>query len=144
MNPNYKQCICNYSCKYAVLCTLEESIFGISRKTTNSFSFVILYKQFLTGHVQFIHLSKLETVYSIEIAPKIPNFCHIGLPPAKTYWMIMSPQKRLKKIPTICTCQTFIYYVNRLKMNFEVISKLTSGPKNSNYYHGPIDLQNPP
>ena len=35
----------------------------------------------------------------------------------------MSPQKRVKKIPTICTCQTFIYYVNLLKTNFEVIFK---------------------
>merc|ERR1712001_556760 len=55
--------------------------------------------------------------------PKILNFCCIGLPPAETYWMIMSPQKRVKKIPTICTCQTFIYYVNQLKTNFEVIFK---------------------
>ena len=55
--------------------------------------------------------------------PKIPNFCRIGFPPAKTYCMIMSPQKRVKKIPTICTCQTFIYYVNQLKTNFEVIFK---------------------
>ena len=55
--------------------------------------------------------------------PKILNFCRIGLPLAKTYWMIMSPQKRVKKIPTICTCQTFIYYVNQLKTNFEVIFK---------------------
>ena len=52
---------------------------------------------------------------------KIPNFCCIGLPLAKTYWMIVSPQKRVKKMPTICTCQTFIYYVNLLKTNFEVI-----------------------
>ena len=55
--------------------------------------------------------------------PKILNFCRIGLPLAKTYWMIMSPQKRVKKILTICTCQTFIYYVNWLKTNFEVIFK---------------------
>ena len=55
--------------------------------------------------------------------PKILNFCRIGLPLVKTYWMIMSPQKRVKKIPTICTCQTFIYYVNLLKTNFEVIFK---------------------
>ena len=47
-----------------------------------------------------------------DFFPKILNFCCIGLPPAETYWMIMSPQKRVKKIPTICTCQTFIYYVN--------------------------------
>ena len=52
-----------------------------------------------------------------DFSPKIPNFCRIGLPLAKTYWMIVSPQKRVKKIPTICTCQTFIYYVNRLKTN---------------------------
>ena len=58
-----------------------------------------------------------------DFFPKIPNFCRIGLAPAKTYWMIMSPQKRVKKIPTICTCQTFIYYVNLLKTNFEVIFK---------------------
>ena len=58
-----------------------------------------------------------------DFFPKILNFCHIGLPLAKTYWMIMSPQKRVKKIPTICTCQTFIYYVNQLKTNFEVIFK---------------------
>ena len=58
-----------------------------------------------------------------DFFPKIPNFCHMDLPPAKTYWMIMSPQKRVKKIPTICTCQTFIYYVNWLKTNFEVIFK---------------------
>ena len=58
-----------------------------------------------------------------DFFPKIPNFCRIGLAPAKTYWMIMSPQKRVKKIPTICTCQTFIYYVNQLKTNFEVIFK---------------------
>ena len=55
--------------------------------------------------------------------PKILNFFCIGLPPAETYWMIMSPLKRVKKIPTICTCQTFIYYVNQLKTNFEVIFK---------------------
>ena len=54
---------------------------------------------------------------------KIPNFCRIGLPLSKTYWMIVSPQKRVKKMPTICTCQTFIYYVNWLKTNFEVIFK---------------------
>ena len=58
-----------------------------------------------------------------DFSPKIPNFCRIGLPLAKTYWMIVSPQKRVKKIPTICTCQTFIYYVNLLKTNFEVIFK---------------------
>ena len=58
-----------------------------------------------------------------DFSPKIPNFCRIGLPLAKTYWMIVSPQKRVKKMPTICTCQTFIYYVNRLKTNFEVIFK---------------------
>ena len=58
-----------------------------------------------------------------DFSPKIPNFCRIGLPLAKTYWMIVSPQKRVKKIPTICTCQTFIYYVNWLKTNFEVIFK---------------------
>ena len=29
--------------------------------------------------------------------PKILNFFCIGLPPAETYWMIMSPQKRVKK-----------------------------------------------
>ena len=58
-----------------------------------------------------------------DFSPKIPNFCRIGLPLAKTYWMIVSPQKRVKKIPTICTCQTFIYYVNQLKTNFEVIFK---------------------
>ena len=50
-------------------------------------------------------------------------FCHKGLPLSKTYWMIVSPQKRVKKMPTICTCQTFIYYVNQLKTNFEVIFK---------------------
>ena len=32
-----------------------------------------------------------------EFFPKIPKFCRIGLPPAKTFWMIMSPQKRVKK-----------------------------------------------
>ena len=55
--------------------------------------------------------------------PKIANFCRKGLPLSKTYWMIVSPQKRVKKMPTICTCQTFIYYVNWLKTNFEVIFK---------------------
>ena len=55
--------------------------------------------------------------------PKILNFFRIGLPLSKTYWMIVSPQKRVKKMPTICTCQTFIYYVNWLKTNFEVIFK---------------------
>ena len=59
-----------------------------------------------------------------DIFPKIPNFCRIGLAPAKTYWMIMSPQKRVKKIPTICTCQTFLYYANLLKTNFEAIFKI--------------------
>ena len=58
-----------------------------------------------------------------DFFPKIPNFCRMDLPPAKTYWMIISPQKRVKKITTICTCQTFIYYVNWLKTNFEVIFK---------------------
>ena len=58
-----------------------------------------------------------------DFFPKIPNFCRIGLPLSKTYWMIVSPQKRVKKMPTICTCQTFIYYVNWLKTNFEVIFK---------------------
>ena len=28
---------------------------------------------------------------------KIPNYCLIGLPLAKTSWMIVSPQKRVKK-----------------------------------------------
>ena len=55
--------------------------------------------------------------------PKILNCFCIGSPPAETYWMIMSPLKRVKKISTICTCQTFIYYVNWLKMNLEVIFK---------------------
>ena len=32
-----------------------------------------------------------------DFFPEIPNFCRIGLPPAKTYWMIRSPQKRVKK-----------------------------------------------
>ena len=41
--------------------------------------------------------------------PKILNFFCIGLPLSKTYWMIVSPQKRVKKIPTICTCQTLLY-----------------------------------
>ena len=58
-----------------------------------------------------------------DFFPKIANFCRKGLPLSKTYWMIVSPQKRVKKMPTICTCQTFIYYVNRLKTNFEVIFK---------------------
>ena len=58
-----------------------------------------------------------------DFFPKITNFCRMDLPPAKTYWMIMSPQKRVKKITTICTCQTFMYYVNWLKTNFEVIFK---------------------
>ena len=58
-----------------------------------------------------------------DFFPKIANFCRKGLPLSKTYWMIVSPQKRVKKIPTICTCQTFIYYVNWLKTNFEVIFK---------------------
>ena len=44
-----------------------------------------------------------------DFFPKIANFCRKGLPLSKTYWMIVSPQKRVKKIPTICTCQTFIY-----------------------------------
>ena len=30
--------------------------------------------------------------------PKILNFFRIGLPLSKTYWMIVSPQKRVKKI----------------------------------------------
>ena len=58
-----------------------------------------------------------------DFFPKIANFCRKGLPLSKTYWMIVSPQKRVKKMPTICTCQTFIYYVNWLKTNFEVIFK---------------------
>ena len=58
-----------------------------------------------------------------DFFPKILNFCRTGLLLAKTFWMIVSPQKRVKKIPTICTCQTFIYYVNWLKTNFEVIFK---------------------
>ena len=32
-----------------------------------------------------------------DFLPKIPNFCRIGLPLAKTSWMIVSPQKRVKK-----------------------------------------------
>ena len=73
-----------------------------------------------------------------DFFPKIPNFCRIGLAPAKTYWMIMSPQKRVKKIPTICTCQTFIYYVNLLKTNFEVIFKTQfRAKKNSKIIMGP-------
>ena len=32
-----------------------------------------------------------------DFFPKILNFCCIGLPPAETYWMIMSPQKWVKK-----------------------------------------------
>ena len=32
-----------------------------------------------------------------DFSPKIPNFCRIGLPLAKTYWRIVSPQKRVKK-----------------------------------------------
>ena len=32
-----------------------------------------------------------------DFSPKILNFCRIGLPLAKTYWMIVSPQKRVKK-----------------------------------------------
>ena len=70
-----------------------------------------------------IGLGKFFFFGKSDFFPKIPNFCRIGLAPAKTYWMIMSPQKRVKKIPTICTCQTFIYYVNLLKTNFEVIFK---------------------
>ena len=69
--------------------------------------------------------NKIEEIFfgKSDFFPKIPNFFRIGLPLAKTYWMIVSPQKRVKKIPTICTCQTFIYYVNQLKTNFEVIFK---------------------
>ena len=80
-----------------------------------------------------------------DFFPKIPNFCRMDLPPAKNYWMIMSPQKRVKKIPTICICQTFIYYVNRLKTNFQVIfktqfrakkiSKIIMGPQTFKTHH---------
>ena len=37
-----------------------------------------------------------------DFFPKIANFCHKGLPLSKTYWMIVSPQKRVKK------CQQFV------------------------------------
>ena len=77
-----------------------------------------------------------------DFSPKIPNFCRIGLPLAKTYWMIVSPQKRVKKIPTICTCQTFIYYVNQLKTNFEVIFKAPFRAKKiSKIIKGPLTFK---
>ena len=67
-------------------------------------------------------------VYFFKTCNKIKeNFFfgkRVGLPLVKTYWMIVNPQNRVKKIPTICTCQTFLYYVNWLTTNFEVIFKI--------------------
>ena len=76
-------------------------------------------------HIFYLYFVRLrgKQLLKATFFLKFPIFCRIGLAPAKTYWMIMSPQKRVKKIPTICTCQTFIYYVNWLKTNFKVIFK---------------------
>ena len=35
----------------------------------------------------------------------------------------------MKKIPIICTCQTFLYYANWQKKNLRSFSKFTSGPE---------------
>ena len=107
-----------------------------SRLYQDIFSYIFPHGHWKTNSGWFSHtFLHMFTILKLEITlrktffgksdffHKIPNFCHIGLAPAKTYWMIMSPQKRVKKIPTICTCQTFIYYVNLLKTNFEVIFK---------------------
>ena len=94
-----------------------------------NYAWVFQLRMIFTDFLHMFTFLKLEIRFGkfffgkSDFFPKIPNFCRIGLAPAKTYWMIMSPQKRVKKIPTICTCQTFIYYVNQLKTNFEVIFK---------------------
>ena len=51
--------------------------------------------------------------------PKILNVCRIGLPLAKTYWMIVicEPTKEGQKIPTICTCQTLLHILSKLAKN---------------------------
>ena len=79
----------------------------------------------------FIHVYFFKTWNKIEknhfgmraFFPKIANFCHSGLPPAKTYWMIMSPKKRVKKIPNRLYWPNIHILCKLAKTNFEVIFK---------------------
>ena len=102
---------------------LPKKIFLYENALRNQLS--MIFTDFLHMFTFFKLVGRYGKIFFVksDFSPKILNFCCIGLPPAETYWMIMSPQKRVKKIPTICTCQTFIYYVNWLKTNFEVIFK---------------------
>ena len=77
--------------------------------------------------------------------PKILNFFCIGLPPAETYWMIMSPLKRVKKNPNNLYLQN-IHILCKLTKNefWSHFQNSVQGQKNFKNYYGPIDLQNPP
>ena len=98
--------------------------YTIPHSKTNSVLFSQILHMFTVSKLVIVIRFGKNILVKGTLFPKIPNFCRIAIPIAKTYWMIMSPQKRIKNIPTICTCQTFLYCANWLKTNFEVIFKI--------------------
>ena len=65
---------------------------------TNSGWFSRIFLHVFTFLKLVIRFGKKSFV-KMDFFPKIPNFCRIELPLAKIYWMIVSPQKRVKKNP---------------------------------------------